>query len=626
MASPTRPLVRSLEFRHLGRTLLHSVAVGVAVGLIAVVFFVALEWSEMLLLERTAGYVPLRPAGEHPIEVTGWLPVPFRPWLLVLVPALGGLAAGLLAHFLAPETMGGGSDAFIESFHRRKGAIRKRVVPVKLLVSVLTLGSGGSGGREGPTMQIGAAVGSLVGRLLRVTVRERRLLLVAGTAGGMAAIFRTPLGAALLAVEALYRDDFESDALVPAIVTSVTSYSLFITVFPGAGHLFAHAPRYPFDPRQLPLYALMAIVLSLAALLFVGALRSVRTRMEALPLPRWARPALGGLLVGALAVAWIIAVNPRIGLRSQGVGILGGGYGAAQGAIIGAVWLPGGWTGVELLAVLALVKIAATAFTIGSGGSAGDFGPSLVIGGLLGGAFGRAAQILVDPGIDPGAFALVGMGTFYGGLAHAPISSLVMVCEMAGTYDLLVPLMLAEGVAFVALRRTGLYHAQVISRRDSPAHADDFTLDVLKALRAGDTVPRDRHFATFAPDATAREIVRVVSGASQWQDAFPVIDGGGKLVGILSADAIRTLVYEDGLEGVALAVDVMGPPVTVTADDDLHVVLERLLESGMREIPVVDERGQILGLLDETDITRAYHDDIGKRRADAAADSTPPAD
>src|SRR5262249_32658840 len=149
------------------------------------------------------------------------------------------LLAGVISHFVAPETRGGGGDAFIAAFHLHKGSIRKRVAPVKFIASVLTLGSGGSGGREGPTMQIGAAVGSLVARALKLTVRERRLLLVAGTAGGMAAIFRTPLGAALLAVEALYRDDFEADALIPAILASVTSYSIFVTVFPETGHLFA---------------------------------------------------------------------------------------------------------------------------------------------------------------------------------------------------------------------------------------------------------------------------------------------------------------------------------------------------------------------------------------------------
>ena len=146
------------------------------------------------------------------------------------------------------------------------------------------------------------------------------------------------------------------------------------------------------------------------------------------------------------------------------------------------------------------MKIVATSFTVGSGGSAGDFGPSMVMGGIFGGAFGRAAQLLLhDPRIDPGAFALVGMGTFYGGLAHVPIGSLVMTCELAGSYDLLVPLMLAEGIAFVTLRNQHLYHAQVATRRDSPAHRDDLVLDLLKGIRVDAIVVKDRPLVTFAP-------------------------------------------------------------------------------------------------------------------------------
>src|SRR5208282_41050 len=165
----------------------------------------------------------------------------------------------------------------------------------------------------------------------------------------------------------------------------------------------------------------------------------------------------------------------------------------------GMSWFPIGWRGVELLLLLAVIKGVATCLTVGTGGSAGDFGPSLVIGGIFGGAFGRAAQLLLhDPRIDPGAFALVGMGTFYGGLAHVPIASLVMTCELAGSYDLLVPLMLAEGIAFVALRNRSLYHAQVPSRRESPAHREDFIFDVLKGMRVGDVVVRDRPYTAFS--------------------------------------------------------------------------------------------------------------------------------
>ncbi len=217
-------------------------------------------------------------------------------------------------------------------------------------------------------------------------------------------------------------------------------------------------------------------------------------------------------------------------------------------AITGASWLPGGWAGAGLLLFLCLAKIVASSLTIGSGGSAGDFAPALVIGGLFGGAFGRVAQLLIhDPRIDPGAFALVAMGTFYGGVAHTPLSSLVLVCELAGSYDLLVPLMLAEGIAFVALRRRSLYHAQMKSRRESPVHR---TTDVLRSTRVG-------------------AVMRMIS-----------------------------------VSGVPIA----SRDFSVRVDSDLRTAAETMLANKLREIQVTDAEGKVIGLLDEADISRCYLD------------------
>jgi CIC family chloride channel protein len=556
-----------------------------------------------VLLEELTGYLPLKAAGELVLDSR---PTAWRPWLLWAVPAVGALIGGAISR-LAPETRGGGSDAIIEAFHREKGIVRRRVPAVKILASVFCLGTGGSGGREGPTMQIGGALGSIVGRYLNVTDRERRILLVAGTAAGMAAVFRTPLGAALLAVEVLHRDDFESDALVPSVLASVVAYSVFISFF-GEATLFDHAPRYPFIPAHLPLYALLAILVSIVASGFLGTLRWVQRYTAKAKVSDWVKPGIGGLLLGMFATPLVMIIGPHVGQPGQGLGILGGGYGAAQVAITGASWFPGGWSGVELMLMLGLVKIVATSLTVGSGGSAGDFGPSLVMGGLFGGAFGRAAQLLFhDPRLDPGAFALVGMGVFYGGLAHVPIASLVMTCELAGSYDLLVPLMLAEGIAFVMLRNRSLYHAQVPTRRESPAHREDFIFDVLKGMRVGDVVVRDRPYTSFARGAPAREVMAKVA-ESEWQDAFPVIGDGGKLEGIISSDVLRTMTTNPDLGMFALADDMMVAPLSVSEDADLHVALETMLKNGVRELLVVDQAGAIVGFLDEAEITQTYHD------------------
>ena len=464
----------------------------------------------------------------------------------MLLPAVGALISGIISE-LAPETRGGGGDAMIDAFHHHEAKIRKRVTWVKALASIFTLGTGGSGGREGPTMQIGGALGSLCARLLRVDAAERRILMVAGVAAGIAAVFRTPLGAALLAVEVLYRDDFESDALIPAVLASVTAYSVVISIF-GETTLFAHPGRFPFIIKHLWLYGLLALFVSVLAVLFVSTLRTVQRVTAGLTIPVWARPGLGGLAMGVFCVPIVVFVGWKLAQPGQGLGLLGGGYGAVQVAITGADWLPLGWTGAALLLFLCLAKIVSSSLTIGSGGSAGDFAPALVIGGLFGGAFGRVAQLLLhDPRIDPGAFALVAMGTFYGGISHTPLSSLVLVCELAGSYDLLVPLMLAEGIAFVALRKRSLYTAQVATQRESPVH-QAVTVDVLATTRVG-------------------AIMRLVS-----------------------------------VSGIPIA----AREFSIRSDVDLRTAAETMLANKLREIQVTDAEGHVIGLLDEADISRCY--------------------
>jgi chloride channel protein, CIC family len=595
LLTPEQPL----ELQIAGRTLFHAALVGFGAGLMGVLFFAGAELVQNLLLEQLAGYEPLRAQGER---VWGATAGPhFRLWLLAVIPAFGALVGGLIMRF-APECRGGGGDATIEAFHHGDGVIRRRVLWVKPLASIATLGSGGSGGREGPTMQIGAALGSTVGRYLKVSPRERRVLMVAGIAAGISAVFRAPLGAALIAIEMLYRDDFESEALIPSVLASVIAYSVSISIF-GQTTLFGHLPPYSFHPGHIPLYIGLAIVVSVAATLFVGTLRLSQQLALRLPVPVWVRPAIGGLVLGVFVVIFLHWVGPVVGRGDQGLGILGGGYGAAQAAISGSDWLPFGWRGVEILVLLALVKVLASAFTIGSGGSAGDFAPSLAIGGLLGGAFGMAARIVLnDPSIEPGAFALVGMGTFYGGIANTPLAALVLVCEMAGSYELLVPLMLAEGIAFVALRKVSLYPSQVPTLRDSPAHRRDS--DPLTRLRCSDVVRPDRAFLKFAPDTRLPELTAQIANAPD-QDVFPIVDAQGVLRGIIAAEALRVIASNPELHALAVAADMMMPPVSIALEADLRSAAQLMVARDLRSLPVTDAAGAIVGLIDEHEISAA---------------------
>jgi CIC family chloride channel protein len=598
-----------IDLRIVGRTLLHAALVGAAAGLVGALFFAALEMIERLLLGTLAGYETLRAGGEK--FLSGHQPGVYRPYLLLFLPGLGALACGLLTARFAPEARGGGGDAMIEAFHHRAGFLRARLIWVKSLASILTLGTGGAGGREGPTMQIGGVLGSVIGRALHVSTRERRILMVAGVAAGISAVFRTPLGAALLATEVLYRDDFESDALIPALLASVVSYSVFIYFF-GESTLFTHSRNFPFVPAHLVLYGALSLLIALVATLFLKTLRAVQRYTERSFLPLWARPALGGLALGVFATPIIVLAGTYLTTPGHGIGVLGGGYGAAQVAIAGASWLPSGWGGVQLLLLLCGAKIIATSLTVGTGGSAGDFAPSLAIGALFGGAFGRAAELLLEDGrIDPGAFALVGMGTFYGGIAHVPLSALVMVCELAGSYDLLVPMMLAQGIAFIALRRQSLYPAQLPTQRDSPAHTSD-ALDVLKAMKVGDVMMAGRSYVSFRPGDPASELIRKAADAS-WQDVFPVLDPTGKMVGMITSDVIRVIASDRELEPWTIAADAMQPPVVIGAEDELRSAMEAMLDNNLREVPVTGAEGRIIGFLDEADIRKAYLDATSRR-------------
>lgn len=589
-----------LDLRIVGRVVFHAAVVGVAAGLMGAAFFAALEYTQHLFLERLAGYVPLRAHGEFSQSLpagTG-----FRPWVLIFLPALGGLGCGWIVRF-SREARGGGGDATIEAFHHRGGVIRRRVIWVKALASLFSLGTGGAGGREGPTMLIGGALGSSLARVLKLNSRERRILLVAGVAAGISAVFRTPLGAALLAVEVLYNDGFESDALVPSVLASVISYSVVIALF-GQTTLFGHVGRFPFTIQHLPLYALLALLVAPIGALFVRTLRASRGFFQSLKVPIWARPALGGLALGLFATPIIAFVGNRIGASGQGLGLLGGGYGAVQMAITGSKWLPNGWAGAQLLFVLAMAKLVASALTIGSEGSAGDFAPSLAIGGLLGGAFGRSAEILLpNVHVQPGAFALVGMGVFYGGIAHVPLSALILVCELAGNYDLLVPLMLALGISFVAMRRVTLYESQVPTQADSPVHRSALLLDALRAVHVRDILPPPRPFRTFTPSTQANDMLEHIAEIER-QEVFPVVDTSGKLVGLVMAGALRVIAIENEGTKWLLAADVMQPPVSVTLDNDLGTATERLLANSLREIPVTDSGGRVLAILDEMDIAQ----------------------
>jgi chloride channel protein, CIC family len=434
------------------RSLGLAAVVGVAAGLGALLFMWALGTATRLLLVDIGGYTPATTIGEG-----GGSPASdfTRPWAIPLVVGLGGLLAGLLVFTFAPEAEGHGTDAAIHAIHHDPTGIRPRVVVVKLIASAITIGSGGSGGREGPTAQISAGGASTIARRLHLSHDQARVLVTAGMAAGIAAIFRAPLGGAMLGVELLYLEDLEADALLPGLVASVIAYLVygavdgFVPVFGDQGAItFTGASQFVW-------FAVLGVAAGVLARGYAGAFYAVIDVCRRIRLPRWLLPALAGVLVGLLGL-----VVP---------GVLGTGYGTVQQLMTpqGALALP-----LVVLIAIPFAKIAATSLSIGSGGSGGIFGPGMVIGAALGAAFWAILHgipaLAGGVGPSPAIFALVGMVAVFGSVAHAPIAMTLMVAEMTGNLAVVPPAMLALVIAAVIVGRTTIYRSQLETRADLP--------------------------------------------------------------------------------------------------------------------------------------------------------------
>jgi len=517
---------------------------------------------------------------------------PVRSAWFFFVPALGGLVSGVIVYLVAPEAEGHGTDAMIDAFHHRGGKIRKRVPFVKIIASAITIGSGGSAGKEGPIAQIGSGFGSAFASLLKLKARERRILVLAGAAGGIGAIFQAPLGAALFAPEVLYREtEFEYEAILPCIVSSITAYAVYTQLYKG-GALFFPGPVGFSLPGELLPYALFGVVCAMTGFLYVRTFYGSRDRFfRPLRIHKILKPAVGGLMLGTIAYAF-----PQVS---------DGGYGWIQMALEGKMlW----WT----MLLLAFLKILGTSCTIGSGGSGGVFGPSVFIGAMLGGAFGFLGHQLA-PGwvVNPGSFVLVGIGGFFAGVARTPVSSVIMACEMCASYTLLVPLMLVSSTSYLLLRNTSLYEKQQISRIASPAHITEFARGMLEKILVHQAI--DERPVTHIPeDMPFGELVKTVtnSGASH----FPVIDREGKMSGIVSINDIRAVLFEETVDHLIVARDVATPNVVrVHWNDTLQVVLDKMAAINVDELPVVREEkvDEIVSMISKRDIIDYYYGKSG---------------
>lgn len=454
------------------RRLADTIVLGVAGALAAQLFTRILAVCNTLFMTYLAHYhAPALPfEGGSLAETIG----PHGLWLIPLATTIGGLIVGLLVYDLAPEAEGHGTDTVIRAFHQHEGILRGRVAPVKMLASAITIGSGGAAGREGPVALITAGFGSWYASWRKRDADDRRLVLLIGMAAGLSAIFRSPIGTALMAVEVLYSDmEFEPGALLYTMLAAVIAYAVN-GLFVGWEPLFQMpgpiaALRSPLDYAG---YVALGLAAGVLGTVLPVVFYAVRDWFRHLPVPPYVRPAIGGLMTGLLALAY-----PQI---------IGGGYGWMQLAIDGKLVFGG-------LVILAFAKILAMSFSVASGGSGGVFAPSLFIGAMLGAGFAAA---LHQP---PAAFVVVGMAAVFAGAAHLPIATMMMVTEMTGGYTLLVPAALAVMISYLVqtrlsarLKYRSIYEAQVPNRGESPAHCADQLASALRLFRR-DSLPDLSH-------------------------------------------------------------------------------------------------------------------------------------
>jgi CIC family chloride channel protein len=511
--------------RFLARWLALGTVIGIVAGLGAVLFIHAITWVTHIALGVVVGYLPPFPVGEgdptrHHMD---------RPWLLPLVTGLGGLLSGIIVYNLAPEAEGHGTDAAIAAIHHKRGMVRGRIAPIKLVASALTIGTGGSGGREGPAAQISAGFGSLLGQWLKLGTNERRIAVAAGMGAGIGAIFRAPLGGAVMATEILYIHDLEIEALIPGLIASIVGYSVFGAI-EGWEPIFGAQPGIGFErPLTLIYYAALGIACGAVGLLYCKTFYGVEALFHRLAAPKWLKPALGGVMVGLIGLVVRGAIHT--------------GYGWVQiGMTAELLTLP-----LWLVLVLPFAKILATSFSIGSGGSGGIFGPGMVIGGLLGAAFWRIGHGWAPQlPSTPAPFVIVGMMALFGGVAHAPLAVMLMVAEMTGNLSLLAPAMVAVALSTALVGDETIYRSQLPDRAHSPAHRMRFSFPLLSSLLVRDAMrppsgtepPGGDHLPRVDPEDSLDNALEVI--AESGLSAVPVVDSGGVRGSLSARDVIAT--------------------------------------------------------------------------------------
>jgi CIC family chloride channel protein len=514
------------------------------------------------------------------------------PWYLkVWVPAAGGLVVGPLVYFFAREAKGHGVPEVMEAVALKGGVIRKRVVFVKILASAISISTGGSVGREGPIVQIGSAIGSALGQVLKVSQDRMRTLVGCGAAAGIAATFNAPIAGAMFALEVVL-GEFGLATFSPIVISSVVATAVS-RAFLGDIPAFI-VPAYELvSVWEFPMYLVLGIFCAMVGVAFTRGLYRVEDLFDDFKFPEYLKAIIGGMILGAGGLFF-----PQV---------LGVGYGAIDLALMQKLaW----W----LLLVLIVVKILATSITIGSGGSGGIFAPSLFMGAMAGGFFGTVAhQLFPTVTASAGAYSIVGMGAVVSATTHGPLAAILILFEMTGNYKIILPLMLSCIVANLfagQLMKESIYTLKLVRRGIDIREGKE--VNVLKSMFVKDVMNRD--VETIAEGSALEEMTDKISKSKF--NSFPVLDAGNKLAGILSFNDYSEAIFDEDLKGLVVARDLASENVvTVSVDDDLYTALGKISRKDFSTLPVVspDDPAELVGIVTRRDIIGAYEKAVLKK-------------
>ena len=508
-------------------------------------------------------------------------------WVIV-TPVIGGIIVGFMAKYGSPKIKGHGIPEAMEAVLANRSRIEPRVAILKPISAAIAIGTGGPFGAEGPIIQTGGAIGSLVGQVLHTTASERKVLLACGAAAGMSATFNTPIAGVILAIELLLFE-FKSRSFIPLVVASTLATAVHVRLL-GGGPMFTVAPVDFGIPRALPFYLVLGVICGLAAVGFSKALYWVEDQFEKLPIDELWWPAIGALGLGIIAY-----FVPRV---------LGVGYDTISDILNANLAL-------KLLLVVMVAKAVALVVSLGSGTSGGLLAPMFMSSAAMGGAYAMVID-RIYPGaqLAPGAFALVAMGAVFGAASRATFTFIIFAFEITRDYNSVLPLMLvsviADGVAMLLMPKSSIM-TEKLARRGMRIHTD-YETDVLQQVSVGEMM--DRELPTISSDMSVGELAERIARRDPLvskHEGLLILDANGNLEGVITrSDILRA--FEKDSEGKMRVLDAGTRNVVVTYPDELlHDAAAKMLRQNIGRLPVVEraEPTRIVGYLGRQGIMAA---------------------